>query len=144
MKLDQLPNIIDYAVTTPASVIVFLVSAIATITLFVLLIIATRRVAPSQLIVTFFIGVLVSLIVTAFSIEACNDGLARFRGEAVSEHLKETYGVDVNFTEDRAQPTEIDDSVVYDESSLYRIAVATDGSILLVDDGGREVPRVDQ
>lgn len=142
MTLDQLPSTTDYAMTVPTSVIVFLVSAIATIALFVLLIIATRRGAPSQLIVTLFVGVAVFLPVGAFSMEVASEGLARFRAEAVSQHLDETYGIDVGFTEDGVQPTDLDGRTVHDGGAVYRITVATDGSILLVDEGGKEVPRV--
>lgn len=91
-----------------------------------------------------FVGFFVSLIASAFSIQASSDGLARFRGEVVSEYLKETYDVNVSFTEDGVQPTNLDGLTVYDKGSVYRITVAADDSILLVDDGGREVPRVDQ
>lgn len=142
MKLDQLPSTTDYAMTASTPVIIVLASVIAIIALFVLLIIATRRGAPSQLIVTLFVGVAVSLATFTFSMEASDDGLARFRAEAVSQHLDETYGIDVGFTEDGVQPTDLDGRTVHDGGAVYRIAVATDGSILLVDEGGKEVPRV--
>lgn len=144
MKLDQLPSTLDYVMTAPASMIILLISPIATIIFLVLLFIFLNQHTRTRTLAFLFVGFFVSLIASAFSIQASSDGLARFRGEVVSEHLKETYDVDVSFTEDGVQPTNLDGLTVYDNGSVYRITVAADDSILLVDDGGREVPRVDQ
>lgn len=142
MTLDQLPSTIDYAMTTPTPVIVFLVAAIAAIIFVVLLFIAMDQDIRPGITVTFAVAAIASAIVVMVSMEVSSDDRDRFRGEAVSQHLEQTYGVDVGFGEDGVQPDGLDGRTVHDEGSVYRIAVATDGSILLVDDGGKEVPRV--
>lgn len=144
MTLDQLPSTIDYAMTTPTPVIVFLVAAIAAIIFVVLLFIAMDQDVQPWLTVTFALGAIAALITIGFGMNAAEGDLARFRGEAVSQHLEQTYGMDVGFTEDGVQPDGLDGRTVHDGGSVYRIAVATDGSILLVDEGGKEVPRVTQ
>ena len=142
MTLDQLPSSIDYAMTTPTPVIIVLASAIAAIIFIGLLFMAMDRDVQPWITVTFALAAIASLITIAFGMEASSDGLARFRGEAVSQHLEQTYGMDVGFTEDGVQPDGLDGRTVHDGGSVYRIAVATDGSIILVDEGGKEVPRV--
>lgn len=142
MTLDQLPSTTDYAMTASTPVIIVLASVIAAIIFVVLLFTALHKGFQTWIAVTFFVGVAVFLSVGAFSMEAASEGLARFRAEAVSQHLDETYGIDVGFTEDGVQPTDLDGRTVHDGGAVYRIAVATDGSILLVDEGGKEVPRV--
>ena len=144
MTLDQLPSATDYAMTAPTPVIIVLVSVIAIIIFVGLLFMAMHKELQPRFIVTVTLAVIASFAASAFSMQASSEGLARVRGEAVSEHLKETYGVDVSFTEDGVQPTDLDGLTVYDGSSVYRITITTDGTILLVDKGGREVPRVDQ
>ena len=142
MTLNQLPSTIDYAMTTPTPVIIVLASAIAAIIFIGLLFMAMDRDLQPWITVTFALGAIVSLITIAFGMNAAEGDLARFRGEAVSQHLEQTYGMDVGFTEDGVQPDDLDGRTVHDGGSVYRIAVATDGSILLVDEGGKEVPRV--
>ena len=142
MTLDQLPSTIDYAMTTPTPVIIVLAGLIAAIIFIGLLFMAIDRDIQPWLTLTFALGAIASLITIAFSMNAAEDDLARSRGEVVSQHLEQTYGMDVGFGEDGVRPAELDDRTVHDEGSVYRIAVATDGSILLVDEGGKEVPRL--
>lgn len=143
MTLDQLPTEIDYAMTAPTPMIVILASVIAAIILFGLLIVAMHKV-QTWIQVTVFIGVVASLLTSMLSLQGYYEGHARFRAEAVSQHLEQTYGIDVGFTENGVPPGGLDGRTVHDGGSVYRIAVATDGSILLVDEGGKEVPRVTQ
>lgn len=141
MTLDQLPSPIDYAMTAPTPAIIALASAIATIIFFALMLMAITKDVP-RTVGAVALAVIASVIIWGFSMNAAEDDLARVRAEAVSQHLDETYGIDVGFTEDGVQPGGLDGSAVHDGSAVYRIAVATDGSILLVDEGGKEVPRV--
>ena len=145
MTVDQLPTEIDYAMTAPTPVIIALVSAIAAIILFSLLIVAMNKYVQTWIQVTVFIGVVVAMITGMLSMQVAYEDLARFRAEAVSQHLDETYGVDVGFTENGVPRTiGLDGRTVHDGGSVYTITVATDGSILLVDEGGKEVPRITQ
>lgn len=141
MTLDQLPSAIDYAMTTPTPAIIALASAIATIIFFVLVLMAIAKDVP-RTVGAVALAVIASVIIWGFSMNAAEGDLARFRAEVVSQHLEKTYGMDVGFGEDGVQPDGLDGRTVHDEGSVYRIAVATDGSILLVDEGGKEVPRV--
>ena len=142
MTINQLPSYMDYAATMPAPVIIFVVSVLALLILaFLLFFTMTLDVQP-WITTTLLIGATASGVIAAFGMNAAEGDLARFRGEAVSQHLEQTYGMDVGFTEDGVQPDDLDGRTVHDGGSVYRIAVATDGSILLVDEGGKEVPRV--
>lgn len=142
MTLNQLPSTIDYAMTTPTPVIIVLAGVIAAIILAILLLFAMDQDVQPWITTTLLIGAVASAIISVFAMNAAEGDLARFRGEAVSQHLEQTYGMDVGFTEDGVQPDDLDGRTVHDGGSVYRIAVATDGSILLVDEGGKEVPRV--
>lgn len=142
MTLDQLPSTTDYAMTTPTPVIIVLASMIAAIIFIGLMIMAIIKDSEPWFLVTVSLAAIVSVSVSAFGLQASSEDLARVRAEAVSQHLDETYGIDVGFGEDGVQPDGLDGRTVHDEGSVYRIAVATDGSILLVDEGGKEVPRV--
>lgn len=142
MTIDQLPSYMDYAETMPTPVVIFVVSLIAAIILAILLLFAMDQDAQPWITATLLIGFIASAIISVFSLNVAEDGLTHFRAEAVSQHLDETYGVDVDFGEDGVQPDRLDSLTVHDDDSVYRIAVATDGTILLVDDGGKEVPRI--
>lgn len=141
MTLDQLPSTTDYAMTASTPVIITLASMIAAIIFIGLMFIAMYKDVETWFTVTLCLAI-ASFAISAFGLPAASEGLARFRAEAVSQHLDETYGIDVGFTEDGVQPADLDGRTVHDGGAVYRIAVATDGSILLVDEGGKEVPRV--
>lgn len=142
MTLDQLPSTTDYAMTASTPVIITLAGAIAAIIFIGLMFVTIVKDVRPWFAVTVYLAAFASLAISLFSLLAASEGLARFRAEAVSQHLDETYGIDVGFTEDGVQPADLDGRTVHDGGAVYRIAVATDGSILLVDEGGKEVPRV--
>lgn len=144
MKLDQLPSTTDYVMEASTPVIVTLAGAIVALIFIGLMIMAIIKDSEPWFLMTVSLAAIVSSIAGMFSLQASSEDLARVRAEAVSQHLDETYGIDVGFTEDGVQPTDLDGLTVHDGGSVYTITVATDGSILLVDEGGKEVPRVDQ
>lgn len=142
MTINQLPSYVDYAATIPTPVIVFAVSLLAIFILTTLLFFAMDVDAQPWITATFLIGAVASVVTTMFSLNVAQDDIAHFRADALSQHLEETYGVDVGFGEDGVQPADLDGSTVRDGDSVYQISVTTDGTILLVDDGGKEVPRI--
>lgn len=142
MNLDQLPSTTDYAMTASTPVIITLAGAIAAIIFIGLMFMAIIKDIEPWFTVTVSLVALASFAISLSSLQAASEGLAHFRAEAVSQHLDETYGIDVGFTEDGIQPTDLDGRTVHDGGSVYTITVATDGTILLVDEGGKEVPRI--
>ena len=142
MTINQLPSYMDYAATMPAPVIIFVVSVLALLILaFLLFFTMTLDVQP-WITTTLLIGATASGAIAAFGMNAAEGDIAHFRADALSQHLEETYGVDVGFGEDGVQPADLDGSTVRDGDSVYQISVTTDSTILLVDDGGKEVPRI--
>lgn len=144
MTINELPSYVDYAATMPTPVIVFAVSLLAIFILTALLFFAMDVDAQPWITATFLIGAVASVVTAMFSLNVAQDEITHFRADALSQHLEETYGVDVGFGEDGVRPDTLDGNTVHDGDSVYQISVATDGSILLVDDGGKEVPRISQ
>ena len=144
MTINELPSYVDYAATMPTPVIVFAVSLLAIFILTALLFFAMDVDAQPSITATFLIGAVASVVTAMFSLNVAQDEITHFRADALSQHLEETYGVDVGFGEDGVQPDDLDGRTVHDGDSVYQISVTTDSTILLVDDGGKEVPRISQ